>query len=119
VKTIYWNELGASVEVVGTINAGVPFVLIVEGATASALSATFGRARLVITPEQVKLIIAGLIILAVVGLVLFAFARGYKISGKARRPDGTEYEIRFEPKPRPKRALQRTHRKRRHAEPKR
>ncbi len=98
-KTIYWKESGASVEVVKAVNEGIPFVVIVEGVLARAFVATFGISRVGITPEQGRVIIAVVAILAVSGLVFFALANGYKISGKGRGPDGSEYEITFEPKP--------------------
>ena len=96
-KTICWDDSGASLEIVRSINGRIPFVVVVSGPLAKALVATLGAGPVGISPETVRILIAVLSILAVAGLVLFALAKGYKVSGKTRAPDGTEYEISFEP----------------------
>lgn len=96
-KNIEWKQQGSSIEVVQAVNDGVPFVIVVEGQAARILTKTNGFGTIGLTPPQVKVIVAITAIVGVAGLLLYALSQGYKIKGKARTPDGTVYELEFEP----------------------
>ena len=97
VRTISWDDHGASLEMVHCINDAVPFVLLVGGPLAKVLLTALGPGPVGIRPEEVRLLIAILSILGVAGLVLFALGKGCKVSGKVHLPEGTQYELSFEP----------------------
>ena len=97
-KAINWEEIGSTLEIVKAANANEEFTVLVKGPTAKALVSVLGVAHAAISPATAGLLIAVSTILALAGLTLFALSRGYKVSGKAKTPDGQEYEVFFEPK---------------------
>jgi len=96
-RLINWEDNGSSLEIVRAINSKEVFTVLVTGPLAQAFISTLGVAHAAISPATGKLLITVTIILALAGLTLFALARGYKVSGKAKTPDGQEYEVIFEP----------------------
>jgi hypothetical protein len=97
-KVIYWKDPGASVEIVKCVNAGDHFIVIVEGLIAKAFVSAVGVGIVALTAVEASVLIGMLAIAAVAALAFYALAKGYKVRGKARTPDGTEYEIVFEPR---------------------
>lgn len=96
-KKIHWEENGSSLEIMRAINSKEEFTILTSGPIAEALISVFGAPRMGITAETGALLIGLTIVLAIAGLTLFALAKGYKVTGKAKTPDGQEYEINFEP----------------------
>lgn len=96
-RIIKWEDNGSSLEIVRAINSQEVFTVLVSGTLAQAFISVLGVAPVGISPETGKLLIAVSIILALAGLTLFALSRGYKVTGKAKTPDGKEYEVIFEP----------------------
>lgn len=97
-KRIDWNKTGASKRVLDAIHDKNPFVVVLEGPLAMGLTKAFGPTTVGITSTHVKLIIAMTALIGIAGLVLYALSKGYQVSGKATTPEGTTYEINFDPK---------------------
>lgn len=97
-RAINWEDNGSSLEIIKATNANEEFTVLVKGPLAQALVSVLGVAHAAISPATASLLTAVTAILALAGLTLFSLSRGYKVSGKARTPDGHEYEIFFEPK---------------------
>ncbi|NDV14224.1 hypothetical protein [Crenobacter caeni] len=96
-ETINWKDRGSSVDIVKSVNAERHFTVVVEGALAKAFGAHFGTRAIGLTPVEVSAILGLTVIVAIGSLTLYALSKGYRVTGKARTPDGTEYEICFEP----------------------
>lgn len=84
-RAIYWKTDGASVEIVKAVNAGEAFAVVVEGVLAKSLVGTLGSGDALITPGVAKLLIVTVVCIAILGIMLYALAKGYKISGKVHR----------------------------------
>jgi len=53
-KTILWDDGGASLEILRSIDAHNPFVVIVSGPVAQAFEATLGKGTVGIAPETIR-----------------------------------------------------------------
>lgn len=74
-KTIYWKDSGASVEIVKSLDAGERFTVVVEGPLAKAFVSCLGKRAVGITAAEASVLLGVLAIVAVAALAFYALAK--------------------------------------------
>ncbi|MCJ8503139.1 hypothetical protein [Desulfatitalea alkaliphila] len=94
-RTINWNDWGASIDLTKAIWNNDDVELILSGAAAAFCRESFGIMAVRITPQMAQAVVVLFAIAVIGGIILYALSNGYDVEGEAIDSEGNKYKFKF------------------------